>query len=127
MEPICLAVAAAMSRKAEELQVLHLGEVSDFTEHFLICNGNNDRQVQAIAEAIQRTLREHGLRPLHVEGANQGRWVLLDYGGEMVIHVFNDESRRFYALERLWADAPEVTEHYVGLADAHGATVPASP
>ena len=113
-EQMRLAVAAAQDRKAEALQVLNLAAISDFTELFLICSGANERQVQAIADAIVDALRQRGVRPLHVEGLRHGRWVLLDYGGDMVIHVFHDATRRFYALERLWSDAPDETERYVG-------------
>ncbi len=109
---IRVAVAAALDRKAEELQVLDLAAVSDFTDHFLICNGSNERQVQAIADNVIGKLRDEGVRPLHVEGLSHGRWVLLDYGGEMVIHIFLDETRGFYALERLWSDAPDVTSRF---------------
>ena len=108
-----LAVAAAQDRKADALQVLNLSAVSDFTELFLICSGSNERQVQAIADAIVEELRRAGVRPLHVEGLQHGRWVLLDYGGDMVIHVFLDATREFYALERLWSDAPDETDRYV--------------
>ncbi len=110
---IRVAVAAALDRKAEELLVLDLAAISDFTDRFLICNGSNERQVQAIADHVIKRLRDAGLRPLHVEGLPHGRWVLLDYGGEMVIHVFRDETRDFYALERLWSDAPNITERFV--------------
>ena len=109
---IQLAVDAALDRKAEHLQVLDLAAISDFTDHFLICSGTNERQVQAIADNVTKKLRDSGLKPLHVEGLNRGRWVLLDYGAEMVAHIFLDETRRFYALERLWADAPDVTSHF---------------
>lgn len=105
-----LAVEAAAGRHAEGTMVLHLAQVSDFTDYFMICHGTNDRQVQAITDGIVRALREQGLRPLHVEGQRQGQWVLIDYGGEMVIHVFSEETRQFYALERLWGDAPEITQ-----------------
>jgi ribosome-associated protein len=102
------AVAAAEDRKALDLKVLHLQQVSDFTDYFLICSGSSERQVQAIADAVQERLRANGVRPLHVEGYNRGQWVLLDYG-DLVVHVFQEEPRRFYALERLWGDAPDVT------------------
>ena len=102
------AVSAAEDRKAVDVKVLHLGKVSDFTEYFLICSGTNERQVQAIADAVEERLREEKVRPLHVEGYNRGQWILLDYG-DMVVHVFLEEPRRFYALERLWGDAPDVT------------------
>jgi ribosome-associated protein len=102
------AVAAAEDRKALDLKVLHLQQVSDFTDYFVICSGSNERQVQAIADAVQERLRANRVRPLHIEGYNRGQWVLLDYG-DLVVHVFQEEPRRFYALERLWGDAPDVT------------------
>jgi len=102
------AVVAADDRKAVDLKVLHLQKISDFTDYFVICGGTNERQVQAIADAVQERLREHRVRPLHVEGYNRAQWVLLDYG-DLVVHVFQEEPRRHYALERLWGDAPDVT------------------
>jgi ribosome-associated protein len=102
------AVSAADDRKAVDLKVLQLGKVTDFTEYFLICSGTNERQVQAIADAIQERLRERRVRALHVEGQNRAQWVLIDYG-DLVVHVFQEEQRRYYALERLWGDAPDVT------------------
>ncbi len=102
------AVSAADDRKAVDLKVLHLGKVTDFTDYFMICSGTSERQVQAIADAVQERLRENKARPLHVEGYNRGQWVLLDYG-DLVVHVFQEEPRRYYALERLWGDAPDVT------------------
>lgn len=102
------AVAAADDRKAIDLRVLHLHKVSDFTDYFVICSGTSERQVQAISNAIEERLRAQRIRPLHVEGQNRGQWVLMDYGA-FVVHVFAEEPRRFYALERLWGDAPDVT------------------
>ncbi|MEM6455632.1 MAG: ribosome silencing factor [Acidobacteriota bacterium] len=111
-----IAVDAALDRKAEALKILHLGAVSDFTDDFVICNGTNERQVRAIADNIEDQLRAAGTRPLHVEGYNNGRWVLLDYGNEMVIHIFLDDTRQHYDLERLWADGPDMTEAYLAQA-----------
>jgi ribosome-associated protein len=105
------AVSAADDRKAVDLKVLHLAKVTDFTDYFLVCSGTSERQVQAIADAVQERLRENKARPLHVEGYNRGQWVLLDYG-DLVVHVFQEEPRRYYALERLWGDAPEVTAEF---------------
>jgi ribosome-associated protein len=105
------AVSAADDRKAVDLKVLHLAKVTDFTDYFLVCSGTSERQVQAIADAVQERLRENKSRPLHVEGYNRGQWVLLDYG-DLVVHVFQEEPRRYYALERLWGDAPEVTAEF---------------
>ena len=107
------AVAAADDRKAIELKVLHLEKVTDFTDYFLICSGTSERQVQAIADAVLERLREEKVRPLHMEGYNRGQWVLLDYG-DFVVHIFQEEPRKFYALERLWGDAPDVTAQLRG-------------
>ncbi|MFL6196385.1 MAG: ribosome silencing factor [Thermoanaerobaculia bacterium] len=105
------AVAAADDRKAVDLKVLHLTKITDFADYFLICSGTNERQVQAIADAVQEKLRAGRVRPLHVEGYNRAQWVLLDYG-DLVVHVFQEEQRRYYALERLWGDAPDLTAEY---------------
>jgi ribosome-associated protein len=105
------AVLAAEDRKAADLKVLHLEKVSDFTDYFVIASGTSERQVQAIADGILERLRADGVRPLHVEGYNRGQWVLLDFG-DLVVHVFEEEPRRFYALERLWGDAPDVTAEF---------------
>lgn len=116
------AVEVAVGRKAESIMVLYLAKISDFTDYFMICSGTNERQVQAITDGIVRRLREEGLRPLHVEGQRQGKWVLIDYGGEMVIHVFLDETRQYYALERLWGDAPDISQQVLDSLDGEAAT-----
>ena len=109
---VTLAVRAALDRKAQDLKVFDLAEVSDFTDRFLICSGTNERQVQAIADAVLESLKQVDIRPLHVEGYRHARWVLIDYGGELVVHVFKEEARSFYGLERLWADASEITARF---------------
>lgn len=113
-EMVQAAVAAAQNRKAIEIRVLALGEVSDFTDYFLVCSGATERQVQAISDAVEERLRQHGLRPLHVEGYRHGWWTLLDYG-DLVLHVFTDDKRAYYGLERLWADAPDVSDQFASL------------
>ena len=105
-----IAVEAAVERKAIDLKALDLSGISDFTDIFVICSGRNERQVKAIADHIARQLRDVKVKPLHIEGLPRARWVLLDFGGDMVIHVFHQETRTFYALERLWSDAPDLTE-----------------
>jgi ribosome-associated protein len=105
------AVAVALDTKAEDVRVLHLAPVTDFVDWFVIASGLNDRQVHAIAERVEERLREEGLRPLHVEGQAAAQWVLLDYG-DFLVHVFLEERRRFYALERLWRDAPDATAEF---------------
>lgn len=90
--------------------VLDLRGLSDFTDYFVICHGSSSRQVLAIAQALEENLsKELGLEPDHVEGKRQGEWVLLDYI-DFVVHVFVEEKRSFYALERLWGDAPRVEQ-----------------
>ena len=107
------AVAVALDKKAIELRVLYLGAISDFTDYFVIASGSSERQVQAIADGVEERLREIGLRPLSVEGQSRGQWVLLDYGS-FLVHVFTEERRAFYRLERLWSDAPDTTREFGG-------------
>ena len=104
-------VAAALDTKAEEVRVRHLEPVTDFADYFVFASGGSDRQVQAIADAIDGRLRAHGVRPLHVEGHARAQWVLLDYG-DFIVHVFLEETRKHYGLERLWRDAPAVTADF---------------
>ena len=101
-------VGAALDRKAGDLKVLHIGDISDFTEYFLVCSGNTERQVQAIADGIIRKLKGQKVRPLGVEGYNNGRWILMDFGS-FVAHIFDEQTRGVYELEKLWADGTDVT------------------
>jgi ribosome-associated protein len=101
------AVDAARGRKALDLVVLDLRSLDSFTDFFVICSGQNARQVQAIADAVEESLRQAQVRPAHVEGFDRAEWVLLDYF-DFIVHVFNTERREFYALERLWGSADRV-------------------
>lgn len=103
-----LYVQAALSRKAEGLIALDVRDLTSIADAFIICSGRSNRQVSAIADSIQQFLRKHGIRPLHVEGAKEGHWVLMDYG-HVIIHVFYETTRFFYDLEGLWADARRIT------------------
>ena len=107
-EEVALAARAALDRQAEDLQLLEVGEICGFADYFLLCHGNSDRQVGAIADGIQRTLRKQGYKPLHVEGERRANWILLDYG-DWVAHIFDPPTREFYRLERLWSDAERVS------------------
>ena len=98
---------AAGDKKAEHLIILDLRGLSDVTDHFVICHGNSDRQVVAIADSIEGQLRKVGLRPSHVEGRRRGEWILMDYI-DFVVHIFVEDKRAFYRLEHLWGDAPRV-------------------
>jgi ribosome-associated protein len=106
-EQVQIAVAAADDKKATDLLVLRLAELTEFTDYFILCTGNTARQTQAIADAVTEKLKAVKMRPLHTEGYNNGEWILLDYG-VFVVHIFTPESRRFYDLERLWRDAEKV-------------------
>jgi ribosome-associated protein len=101
------AAEAALDRKAEELCVLDLRELSSFTDFFVIAHGNSSRQIQAVAEGVEAALKAAGQRPISVEGRESADWVLLDYGS-LVVHVFSKAAREHYALERLWGDAPRL-------------------
>lgn len=106
-EPVWQAVAAAQEKKAQDVALLKLTEVAGFTDYFLLCTGSSNRQVQAIADEVDRSLSLAGLRPAHVEGYNRAEWVLMDYV-DFVVHIFSEKARAFYDLERLWRAAPRV-------------------
>ena len=107
-ERLRLALHAAGEKKAHDLVVLDLREVASFTDYFGIASGTNVRQVQAVADEVQEQLRRQlNVKPARVEGYNSAEWVLLDYG-DFIFHVFEEKSRRFYDLERLWRDAARV-------------------
>lgn len=102
-----LAVAAARDKKAEHLHVLDLRKGSAFTDFFIIATGTNIRQVQAIADGIEESLKKIGMRPALVEGYARAEWILLDYF-DFIVHVFTPATREFYGLERLWGDAERI-------------------
>jgi len=102
-----VAVRAAESKKATDIRVLDLREVTSFADYFVICTGGNPRQIQAISEEIGSQLEKSGEFPVSVEGFNNAEWVLADYG-DYLVHVFSAKARAFYDLERLWRHAKEV-------------------
>jgi ribosome-associated protein len=101
------AARAADEKKAQGIVVLRLSAITEFTDYFVICTGNSTRQTQAIADAVTEELKKIKARPLHTEGYNNAEWILIDYGA-FVVHIFTEESRSFYDLERLWRDAEKV-------------------
>lgn len=106
-EKAFLCARALLDRKASDLAILEVKDLSSFTDYFLICSGNSDRQVQALASHIEEKLAKQGIHPLGTEGKREGRWILLDYG-DVIVHVFYQPVRDFYDLERLWSEAPRV-------------------
>ncbi|MGH9446879.1 MAG: ribosome silencing factor [Terriglobia bacterium] len=98
------AVRAAQERKAQDLSLLDLKEVSSFTDFFLICSGTSTRHTQAICDGIVEQLKKSGVIPAHVEGYSQAEWILVDYLN-FVVHIFLERARAFYDLERLWKNA----------------------
>lgn len=105
------AVQALLDKKAEKLVVLNLQELGAFAEYFVLASATNERQAQAMSDAVEMAMKAEGRRPFSHEGYNKGAWILLDYG-EVVFHLFHEEARRFYGLERLWGDAPEETQAF---------------
>jgi ribosome-associated protein len=103
-----LYVKAALGKKAQALVVLDVRGLTSIADAFIICSGRSNRQVSAVADHIERYLRNEGIRPLSVEGRKEGHWVLMDYG-HVIIHVFYAETRSFYDLEGLWVDAKRLT------------------
>ncbi len=117
-ERVRLAVAAALDKKATNLDVLAVGELTSIADYFVICSAQSERQAQAIADGVQEKLRaDDSIKPLLVEGTTPGRWILLDYG-DFIFHVFTEDCRRFYGLERLWGDAPNVTSDFTEEAES---------
>lgn len=106
---VTTAVQACEEKKGEEISILEMDKNSSaFTDYFVICTGKNPRQIQAIADEVELSLKKTGVRANQVEGYNQADWVLIDYV-DFVVHVFSEASRRFYDLERLWKSARKVT------------------
>lgn len=99
------AAKAALAKKAKETIILELKGITTIADYFVICSGENTTQVKAIAENVRIELRKDAIRPLSVEGLNHAHWVLMDYG-DILVHVFLDETRAYYELEKLWLDAP---------------------
>lgn len=106
-EQVKTVARAADEKKAQDILVLRLSAITEFTDYFIICTGNSTRQTQAIADAVTEELKKIKIRPLHTEGYNNAEWILIDYGA-FVVHIFTEQSRNFYDLERLWRDAEKV-------------------
>ena len=102
------AARAASAKKGQDIVVMDVRDLIGITDFFVLASGSSDRQVRTIAEEVERSVREDGgVKPVRREGQRDGRWVLLDFV-DFVVHVFHDEAREYYGLERLWADAAVV-------------------
>jgi len=105
---MALELAKALdSKKGEDIQVLKTGELTTLAEYFVICTATSTTQIKALADICEKVLKEKGEPPHHVEGHRGGTWVLMDFSA-VIVHIFNDEARKFYDLERLWKDAEKV-------------------
>jgi len=102
----CAAKAAA-AKKAKDTVILELKGLTVIADYFLICSGESTTQVKAIAEHIESEFRKKSIKPLSIEGLHYAHWILLDYG-DVIVHVFEDETRHYYELEKLWLDAPRI-------------------
>ena len=97
----------ALEKKARDLVVLEVRDVTSIADYFIICSGSSDRQVQSIAQGIEENLSAAGHSPLSLEGIHRGHWVLMDFS-DVIVHIFYDPVREFYDLEGLWGHAPRV-------------------
>jgi ribosome-associated protein len=117
---IAKAVRAALDKKAVDIVVLDLRHTPAFTDFFLLCSGQNARQVHAIADAVEEALKAAKLRPAHIEGYDRAEWILMDYF-TFIVHIFTPQTRAFYSLERLWGNAERIDVSDESKADAGGA------
>jgi len=109
-----LAKKAVESRKAFDLVILDFRGLLVFSDYWLICSGSSTIQTKAVAEEVLKKMEERQLRPFHLEGMEEGEWILIDYG-DLMIHIFREEERLFYQLEKLWHRAPLLYSEKEGL------------
>src|ERR1700756_4060320 len=108
-QQVARAVKAIEGKKGEDIVILEMDKNSGaFTDYFVVCSGTNPRQIQAIADDVEKQMAEAGQRPNSVEGYTQAEWVLLDYV-DFVVHIFSENARKFYDLERLWKSAKHIS------------------
>jgi ribosome-associated protein len=102
-----LAYQALEEKKGEDIQVIEIKEISILADYFIIANGTNASQVDALVDNVKETLSKHGYEPQRIEGVRSASWILMDYG-DIVVHVFSKEDRLFYNLERIWRDGKTI-------------------
>ncbi|MFW5686769.1 MAG: ribosome silencing factor [Halanaerobium sp.] len=108
-----MAADAADDKKAEDIDVLNVQGLTVIADYFVICSGNSDQQVRAIARAVDEKLSEKGIEPKKMAGMDDARWVLIDYA-DVIVHVFQKREREYYDLERLWSDAEKILRQSEG-------------
>ncbi len=96
--------------KAVDITILDVAHLTVVADYFVICTAKSNKQVKALAEFVEDKLEEYGIEAIHRDGLTEGKWAVLDYGG-VIVHVFNDETRMFYCLEKLWADGKNVYKY----------------
>ncbi|MGN0326915.1 MAG: ribosome silencing factor [Lachnospiraceae bacterium] len=102
-----IAVNAMEEKKAEDIRIIEISEVSSIADYFIIANGNNVNQVHSISDFVEEQLAKSGIHPKQIEGYTNANWVLMDYG-DLIIHIFDKENRLFYNLERIWRDGKQI-------------------
>ncbi|MFW6022329.1 MAG: ribosome silencing factor [Halanaerobiaceae bacterium] len=102
-----LAADAADDKKASDIEILDVRELTVISDYFVICTGNSETQVKAIANGVENTLSEKDIEPRKVAGKQESRWILIDYA-DVIVHIFHKDEREYYELERLWADAENI-------------------
>lgn len=109
-----IAYEALEDKKGEDIKVIKVDEISVLADYFIISNGTNTSQVQALVDSVEEKLEESSIRPQRVEGIGNSSWVLMDYG-DIIVHIFSQEDRLFYDLERIWRDGIDVSKEDLGL------------
>ena len=104
-----IAISALEDKMSEYVRVIDIGDVSVLADYFIIANGNNRTQVQAMADEVEQRLGRAGAEPKQIEGYQTGNWVLLDFG-DVIIHIFDAQNRLFYDLERIWKDGKKIVD-----------------
>lgn len=107
IDSLKIAVNAADDKKAHDLVALDISQIASFASYFLLCTGDSSRQMQAIADEVEKRLKANGIRPAHVEGYQNSEWILMDYI-DLVVHIFSKNARAYYDLERLWRDGKKL-------------------
>lgn len=113
-EMVKIAYAALADKKAEDIRVIEIGDISIIADYMVIANGTNPAQVQALVDNVEEKLNEAGITNKRIEGSRNSSWVLMDYN-DVIVHVFSKEDRLFYDLERIWRDGKDISKDELGI------------